>query len=93
MLGGSRWLLRHSYQSPDKLKPPINLLQLPTIRYLYGNAACRAHAVGFKRDVGNAGLLRPGSSRQHIADELHPVETNDFKNGLSVDGYECGGVH
>lgn len=89
MLGGSG-LFGDSYQPPDKLKPTIDLLQLPTVGYLYGKSPGRAYAIGFERHVCDAGLLRTGSSRQHIADELHPIETDDVKNDLSVGRNECG---
>ncbi len=89
MLGGSG-LFGDSYQPPDKLEPTINLLQLPTVGYLHGKSPCRAHTIGFKRHMCDAGLFHTGSSRQHIADELHPVETNDVKDDLPVGRNECG---
>jgi|GEM_PF-3538548 len=90
---GSSGLFGDSYQPPDKLESTIDLLQLSAVGYLYGKSSGRAHAIGFKRYVCDAGLFRAGSSRQHIADELHPVETNDFKNSLPVGRNECGGIH
>jgi hypothetical protein len=71
------------YHPPDKLEPAVDLRQLPTVRYLYGKLTRRPHAIGVKRHLRDAGLLRP-HSRQHIADELHPIEANDGENGMPV---------